>query len=88
MREYKGFLKFMALLILVEALIIMTIYNLFEKDKNTPLHEHVRTKQFITRFKTAPVVFCKTEDKIVIHDGTHSDIVLPVILFPDMEKVE
>lgn len=70
------------------ALLVIAAINISENDKKRAVHEHVRTKQFITRFKTAPVVFCKTEYKIVINDSTHADIVLPVILFPVMEEVE
>lgn len=53
-----------------------------------PVHEHVRTKHYVTKYRLERVVFCKTEDKILLHDGTHADIVAPVILFPVMEEVE
>ena len=71
---------------LISVLVCALVINEIKEDFNKP-HEHVRTKQFITKYGTAPVVFCKTEYKIIAN-GTHSDIVLPVILFPEMEEVE
>ena len=57
-------------------------------SKKEPIHHHVKTKHYVTKYRTEKVVFCKTEYKILLHDGTHSDIVAPVILFPEMEEVE
>ncbi len=79
-------LEFIFLMLITGIALLLIIVS--SCSKKEPIHEHVRTKQFITRFKTAPVTFCKTEYKILLHDGTHSDIVLPVILFPEMEEVE
>ncbi|MEP2448196.1 MAG: hypothetical protein ABJI69_13265 [Balneola sp.] len=74
---------------LIILLLTVAVCLIIKKDiKIEPVHEHVKTKQFITKYGTAPVVFCKTEYKILLHDGTLSDIVLPVILFPEMEEVE
>jgi len=69
----------------VSAFITSVIITFPEKE---PVHEHVRTKHYVTKYRLEKVTFCKTEDKILLHDGTHSDIVLPVILFPVMEEVE
>jgi hypothetical protein len=74
------------LIILVLTVIVCLI---IKKDiKIEPVHEHVRTKHYVTKYRLEKVIFCKTEYKILLHDGTHADIVLPVILFPVMEEVE
>jgi hypothetical protein len=57
-------------------------------SKKEPIHEHVRTKHYVTKYRLEKVTFCKTEYKILLHDGTRADIVLPVILFPEMEEAE
>lgn len=84
---FKDFLISVFIICSIVSILIVSLINISENDKKRAIHEHVRTKQFITKYGTAPVVFCKTEYKIIVN-GTHSDIVLPVILFPVMEEVE
>lgn len=51
-------------------------------------HVHVKAKHYITKYKTATVTYCLTQDKIVTFNGEHIDIIAPTVLFPNAEPVK
>ena len=69
----------------ISILAVLLISELKEKEKP---HHHVKAAHFITSFKSVPVTWCYTEDKIVAHNGEHIPIKVPVVLYPSMEEAE